>query len=82
MPIGRQIDNMIRNLGELARIAGDLGVVLALENHMDYRMSEIVPVIEGVDSPWLRINYDFSNSLNVVEDTKSRPLTWRRPTRP
>ncbi len=68
MPIGQQIDNMIRNLGELARIAGDFGVVLALENHMDYRMSEIVPVIEGVDSPWLRVNYDFSNSLNVVED--------------
>ena len=35
---------------------------------MDYRISEIVPVVQGVASPWLRINYDFSNSLSVVED--------------
>ena len=54
----------------LGKIAGHNRFVWnkALENHRDYRMSEIVPVIEGVDSPWLRINCDFSNSLNVVED--------------
>jgi len=42
--------------------------VLAFENHMDYRISEIVQVVEAVDSPWLRINYDFANCYSVVED--------------
>ena len=44
------------------------GVVLAFENHFDYRLSEIVQVIEAVDSPWLRINLDTANSISVIED--------------
>ena len=68
VPMAVQIDCMIENLRDLVRVAADLGIVLAFENHMDYRISEIVPVVEGVASPWLRINYDFSNSLAVVED--------------
>ena len=68
VPMAVQIDCMIENLRDLVPIAEDLGIVLAFENHMDYRISEIVPVVQGVASPWLRINYDFSNSLAVVED--------------
>jgi len=67
-PIGVQIDRMIENLSKLVVDAEKCGIVLAFENHMDYRISEIVQVVEGVGSPWLRINYDFSNSLAVVED--------------
>ena len=67
-PIGVQIDRMIDNLSKLVVDAEKCGIVLAFENHMDYRISEIVQVVEGVASPWLRINYDFANSLSVVED--------------
>ena len=67
-PIAVQIDRMIRNLSELTPVAQENGIVLAFENHMDYRLSEIVQVVEGVDSPWLRINYDFANCYSVVED--------------
>ena len=62
VPMDVQIDCMIRNLRDLVRVAEDLGIVLAFENHMDYRISEIVQVVEGVASSWLRINYDFANS--------------------
>ena len=68
IPMARQIENMVRNLGELVTIAEETGIVLAFENHMDYRISEIVQVIEAVASPWLQINYDFANGYAVVED--------------
>ena len=68
IPILQQIDRMKLNLGDLAAQAGARGIVLAFENHMDYRLAEIVQVVEAVGSPWLRINYDFANSFAVVED--------------
>ncbi len=67
-PIDVQLDRMIRNLSELVPAAEKRGITLAFENHMDYRLSEIVQVVEGVASPWLRINYDFANCYSVVED--------------
>ena len=67
-PIAVQIDRMIHNLSQLAVEAEKRGIVLAFENHMDYRISEIVQVVEAVASPWLRINYDFANCYSVVED--------------
>ncbi|MDP6758850.1 MAG: sugar phosphate isomerase/epimerase family protein [Chloroflexota bacterium] len=66
--IDQQIENMIRNLGEFVAVAEECGVRLAYENHMDYRISELVEVVVGVDSPWLGICYDFANSYSVVED--------------
>jgi len=68
IPMDRQIENMIRNLGDFVSVAEEYGIRLAFENHMDYRISELVPVIQGVDSPWLGICYDFANSYSVVED--------------
>lgn len=68
IPMARQIENMVRNLSEAVRLAKKYEIVFAFENHMDYRISEIVQVVKGVNSPWLRINYDFANSFAVVED--------------
>ncbi len=68
IPMARQIENLVRNLGRLARVAEAAEIVMAFENHMDYRVSEIVQVVEAVDSPWLRINYDFANCYSVIED--------------
>ncbi len=68
IPLGVQIERLIRNLSDLVPAAKKAGIVLAFENHMDYRVSEIVQVVEGVASPWLRINYDFANCYSVVED--------------
>ena len=61
-----QIDCMIENLRDLVRVAADLGIVLAFENHMDYRISEIVPVVQGVASPWLR------NQLRLLQQPVGR----------
>lgn len=67
-PIELQIDRMVDSFGDIVKVCEDLEMVLAFENHLDYRISEIVQVVERVDSPCLRINYDFGNSWGVVED--------------
>ncbi len=67
-PLADQLDNMTRNLRSLIPIAEELGVVLTTEAHMDYRVADLVQVMEAVDSPWLRHTFDFANSISVVED--------------
>lgn len=67
-PIGQQIEIMAENFGTVARVAADLGLIIAFENHLDYRTSEIVQVIEQVNSPALRMNFDTANPIAVIED--------------
>ena len=67
-PIDEQIDRMVANFTEIVKVCEDLELVLAFENHMDYRISEIVQVVDRVDSPSLGINYDYANSWAVIED--------------
>ena len=68
VPMPEQIDRMVRNLPDIVRPAETYGIVLCFENHMDYRISEIVQVVEAIDSPSLKVNYDFANSYSVAED--------------
>jgi sugar phosphate isomerase/epimerase len=67
-PVGEQLRRMKATLARTATRAEDLGVVLALENHADYRGYEIVEVIDAVDSPSLRASFDSANPLAVCED--------------
>jgi sugar phosphate isomerase/epimerase len=55
-------------LPPVVRAAEKAGIVLALENHLDYRVSEIVEIIEAVDSPYLRLLFDIGNPFAVCED--------------
>jgi sugar phosphate isomerase/epimerase len=67
-PIERQIEIMVANFREVARAAEEQGLVIAFENHQDYRCSEIARVIEAVASPALRANFDTANPVAVIED--------------
>ena len=67
-PLARQLDAVIRNLRSLIPVAEDLGVILTTEAHMDYRVADLVHVMEAVASPSLRHTFDFANSISVVED--------------
>lgn len=55
-------------LNEAARHAGNHGVVLAIENHIDLYADELVELIETVDSPWLGVCLDTANNLRLLED--------------
>lgn len=63
-----QVRNSIRMLKEAVKVADDHDVTLAIENHIDFTSSEILQIVEGVDSPRLRVNFDTGNALRLHED--------------
>lgn len=67
-PHGPQLDAIVRMLKESVKIAEDVGVVLAIENHIDYTSREILEILERVDSDALKVNFDTGNTLRVMED--------------
>lgn len=68
-PIERQVEIMTSNFRQAARVAEDRGILIAFENHLDYRASEIARVIEAVNSPALPANnFDTGNPVGVIED--------------
>ncbi len=66
--IDEQIERAIANFKSLMPVCEEVGLRLAFENHLDYRISEVVRVVEGVDSPRLGINFDTGNPVAVIED--------------
>lgn len=48
--------------------ARDHGVVLAIENHIDFFADELVELVETIDSPWLGVCLDTANNLRMLED--------------
>ncbi len=63
-----QLRRIESNVQSLLPLAADLGVTLALEPHMDYRCAELVPIVEAVASPHLRLVLDVASPLAVTED--------------
>jgi sugar phosphate isomerase/epimerase len=74
-PHGPQIEAVVKMLKESARIAEDHGVVLAIENHIDYTSAEIYEILERVGSPALKVNFDTGNTLRMMEDPVA--AAWR-----
>jgi sugar phosphate isomerase/epimerase len=70
-PHAPQIEAVVRMLRESVRIAADCGVVLALENHIDYTSAEILEILQRVDSPALKVNFDTGNTLRMMENPVS-----------
>jgi sugar phosphate isomerase/epimerase len=67
-PHGPQIDAVVKMLKESVKIAADNGVVLAVENHIDYTSEEIYEILERVGSGSLKVNLDTGNTLRMMED--------------
>jgi sugar phosphate isomerase/epimerase len=63
-----QIDAIVKMLTESVKIAEANGVVLAIENHIDYTSQEIYEILERVGSDALRVNFDTGNTLRMMED--------------
>jgi 3-oxoisoapionate decarboxylase len=69
-----QIEAIVKMLQESVKIAADHGVVLALENHIDYTSAEIYQILERVGADNLKVNFDTGNTLRMMED----PVTAAR----
>lgn len=67
-PHAPQIEAIVRMLKQSVKIARDHGVILALENHIDYTSAEILEILERVDSDALKVNLDTGNTLRMMED--------------
>ena len=67
-PHGPQIDAIVGMLRESVKIAEDCGVVLAIENHIDYTSAEIEEILQRVGSDSLKVNFDTGNTLRMMED--------------
>jgi len=67
-PHAPQIKAVVRMLKESVKIARDCDVVLALENHIDYTSTEILEILERVNSDFLRVNFDTGNTLRMMEN--------------
>ncbi len=73
-PHGPQIEAVVKMLHESVKIAADHGVVLAIENHIDYTSAEILEILQRVGSDCLKVNFDTGNTLRVMEN----PVTAAR----
>jgi sugar phosphate isomerase/epimerase len=67
-PHGPQLENLTRMFSKAAALAGQAGVKLALENHIDYNSDEILQLLKDVNSPHLGVNFDSGNFLRVLDD--------------
>jgi sugar phosphate isomerase/epimerase len=67
-PHAPQIEAIVRMLKESVKIAENHGVILALENHIDYTSAEILEILERVGSPNLKVNFDTGNTMRMMED--------------
>ena len=77
-PVQAQIKRAIHNFSSLIPACEEHGVVLAVENHMDYRLAELGQIIEAVDSKWIRINLDTANPIALIEDPLEGALKTAR----
>jgi len=47
------------------------GVILAIENHKDWRSHELVSLLKYFDSEFIGVNFDFGNNLALLEDPQT-----------
>lgn len=67
-PVAQRTNRLMPVLGELARVAADHGIALAIENHADFRMVDLVALVEHVGAANLGICLDFGNAVRVGDD--------------
>jgi sugar phosphate isomerase/epimerase len=63
-----QLERLAAALRQLAPVAEAAGVKLALENHADYRGSEVAQVVREVGSPAVGARLDTGNAYAVIEE--------------
>ncbi|MCE5260314.1 MAG: sugar phosphate isomerase/epimerase [Chloroflexi bacterium] len=63
-----QYERSIQVLKALAPMAADYKVYVTMELHVDLTFNEMARLIETVNSPWIRVNFDTANPLGLMED--------------
>ncbi|MBN1676121.1 MAG: sugar phosphate isomerase/epimerase [Kiritimatiellae bacterium] len=67
-PHAPQIERLSRMFSDAVKLAGQKGIKLAVENHIDFNADEMLELIHNVNSPSFGINFDTGNFLRVLDD--------------
>lgn len=68
IPLQLQLERITEGIKPIVEAAERADIVLAFENHLDYRASEIAQIIQRIGSPHLRFLFDTGNPFSVCED--------------
>jgi sugar phosphate isomerase/epimerase len=63
-----QLRGPTEDLKQVAPIAEEFGILIAVENHIDWRAEELLAVVREVDSEWIGICLDTGNGFGTLED--------------
>lgn len=63
-----QIQALTAMLTTAVQVARKYNIVMAYENHLDFRIDEVLRIVEAVDSPFLRVTFDSGNAFRVGDD--------------
>jgi len=63
-----QIELSVKCLKKLVPLAETLSIKLAIENHGDFFLHELLEIVERIDSPFLGITLDTGNCLRLKEN--------------
>ncbi len=67
-PHQEQIERLIKMFKEAVKKAQDYDIKMAIENHIDFNSDEILEILQGVDSPYMGVNFDTGNFIRVLDD--------------
>lgn len=68
VPLRDHLTALTASMREAARIAAEVGIVIAVENHCDFTGTELARMLEAVNSPHLRALLDTGNPYTVFSD--------------
>jgi 3-oxoisoapionate decarboxylase len=67
-PHAPQLERLRAMFREAVKVAEEYGIRMAVENHIDFTSSEMLELLDGVNSPYLGINFDTGNFLRLLDD--------------
>ncbi|MCW4026808.1 MAG: sugar phosphate isomerase/epimerase, partial [Candidatus Bathyarchaeota archaeon] len=82
IPEGHTVEDAVewtvQALKRCADIAEDRGIVIAMENHggVTAKADNVIEIVEGVGSPWVRVNLDLGNYRESTYEEIARTLPY------
>jgi len=67
-PHGPQLEKLAEMFKKAVKVAEELDIKLAVENHLDYGYDEFLALLEEVDSEYLGLTFDTGNFIRLLDE--------------
>lgn len=67
-PHGPQLKKLRKMFKKAVKVAEDMDVKLAVENHFDYNADEYLALLEDIDSPYFGLTFDTGNFMRMLDE--------------